>query len=215
MAASDDLGPWDPLSPEEIGTIFRSYPGLWCVAGGWALDLFAETRSRPHDDIDIVILRNDLPRIHAALPDWDLHAAHGILTPWPAGTPLPVDAHDIWCKQRTGQRTGQRDGQRGQVEGPWKFQFMVIDTEGDDWLFRRDRRIRGSLATMTIERAGLPVLAPEIQLLYKSKLPNRPKDEHDFATSAPRLSPAQRDWLIRALVLLYADHPWLDALRHL
>lgn len=66
MAASDDLGTWDPLSPEEIGTIFRSYPGRWCIAGGWALDLFAETRSRPHDDIDIVILRNDLPASRCA-----------------------------------------------------------------------------------------------------------------------------------------------------
>ena len=211
MAASNDLGTWAPLSPEEIGTIFRSYPGRWCIAGGWALDLFAEPRSRPHDDIDIVILRNDLPRIHEALPDWDLHAAHGILTPWPAGTSLPVGAHDIWCKQRDGQRTGQR----GQVERPWKFQLMVIDTEGEDWLFRRDHRIRGPLATMTVERAGLPVLAPEIQLLYKSKLLDRPKNAHDFTASAPLLSPAQRDWLTRALVLLYSDHPWLDALRHL
>lgn len=203
-----DLGPWDPLTPSEVATLFAAYAGRWCIAGGWALDLFVGTQSRPHDDIDVLIVRDDLTMLHAALPGWELHAAHGTLTLWQAGTDLPDEMHDIWCRQRIGQRAGQGDS-------PWRFQLMIVNVEGStgEWLFRRDDRIRESLDSMILGRDGMPVLAPEIQLLYKSKLPNRPKDEADFVTATPYLSAMQRDWLANATTLLSPDHPWLRTLR--
>ena len=148
--------------------------------------------------MDVVILRDEAEALHRALPRWSLHlAGPGNLKAWPPGTPLPADVHDIWVRQ---------DG------GPWRFQFMVVDTQDGDWLFRRDPRIRGPLETFTVDVDGLPVLAPEIQLLYKSRMPNRPKDEQDFAESHDSLGPDQRSRLATWLRLLYGDHPWLSAL---
>jgi hypothetical protein len=190
--------PWDPLSPEDVVRLFAAFPGRWCIAGGWAVDLFIGKQSRAHSDVDVLIARKDLDRVHAALPGWSLYGASGTLTPWEAGTELQQHIHDIWCR-------------RG--DGPWEFQLMVIEMTADEWIFRRDSRVRGSLRDMIqVTEAGIPFLAPEIQLLYKSKRPGRPKDKQDFATVLPSLSLSQREWLDSALAIVDPANPWRTAL---
>lgn len=193
------LDDWRPLTPAEAGTLFRDFPETWCIAGGWAIDFSAGGQPRPHADVDIQIGRSALPLLHRQLPGWLLYAADGDVTLWDEATPLPDEVHDIWCR-----RPGQA----------WAFQLMVVDLDHHEWVFRRDDRIRGTLDTMTVSIDGLPILAPEIQLLYKSKRPNRPKDERDFRHVLPRLSGAKRAWLAARLILLYGDHPWLSLLGH-
>lgn len=191
--------PWEPLPPEHAATLFAAFPGPWCIAGGWALDLFVGKQSRDHGDTDILIARTDLGHLHATLPGWSLYGASGILTPWDEGTELQEHIHDIWCR-------------RG--EGPWEFQMMVIETTDDEWIFRRDGRVRGPLDTMILTTdQGLPILAPEIQLLFKSKRPNRPKDERDFATMLPHLDRERRAWLDSALAIVDTENPWRMSLR--
>jgi hypothetical protein len=58
---------------------------------------------------------------------------------------------------------------------------------------------------------GIPVLAPELQLLHKATL-HRPKDQYDFQTDLADLGPDQRTWLQRALARCRPDDPWLEAL---
>ncbi|NAZ75601.1 hypothetical protein GTQ99_09235 [Kineococcus sp. T13] len=53
------------------------------------------------------------------------------------------------------------------------------------------------------------MLAPEVQLLHKSGGP-RVKDEADFAQVARVLERSQRTWLIEALQLTDATHPWVE-----
>lgn len=160
-------------------------------------DLIAAGQPRPHSDLDIQIDRADLPIMHASLPGWLLYAAHGDLTLWEGATPLPNDIHDIWCR-----RPGKS----------WEFQLMVGDFTEQEWVYRRDARIRGPRDTMIEWVDGLPIMAPEIQMLYKSKLPNRPKDERDFRHVLPHLTAEKRQWLTSCLILLYGDHPWVPML---
>lgn len=54
---------------------------------------------------------------------------------------------------------------------------------------------------------GVPVLNPEIVLLYKAQRP-RPVDEQDFKQAHAALSAEQRRWLRSALMVCYSDHPW-------
>ncbi len=192
------LEDWSPLSPPEAGALFEDFPGDWCIAGGWAIDLFADGPSRPHADVDIEIGGNDLAPLHRHLPGWLLYAAHGDLTLWEAATPFPKSVHNIWCR-----RPGKQ----------WEFQLMVVELSDREWVYRRDARIRGPRGARVRLIDGLPVIAPEIQLLYKSKLPNRPKDEYDFEHALPHLTAAQRGWLASCLTLLHGDHPWLQRLR--
>ena len=62
-----------------------------------------------------------------------------------------------------------------------------------------------------VVRDGLPVLAPEIVLLFKAKQPSA-KDEADFGVLEPRLEPAARTWLAGALRTAYAGHRWIEQL---
>jgi hypothetical protein len=198
-----DLGPWEPLMPAEVQGLLAGAGFRWWIAGGWCLDLAVGRQTRHHADTDVSILRPDAAgfRRHVAL--WDVHVAdppgRGSLHPWPAGSELEDHVHDVWCR-------------RGEDE-PWGLQVMVEEVEGDDWVYRRDRRIRRPVASLR-GRASVPAmaaLAPEIQLLYKSTS-LRDKDRADFERAAPLLSEDERGWLERALAMSAPDHPWLSRL---
>jgi Aminoglycoside-2''-adenylyltransferase len=91
------------------------------------------------------------------------------------------------------------------------FDVLFDEADGDDWVFRRNPRVRRPLCEIGLVRNGLPILAPELVLLYKAKQPGE-KDEADHALLAPRLDPGARKWLAAALNTAHAGHPWLEDL---
>jgi hypothetical protein len=194
---ADELGTWSPLSLPEVAQLLAGIREPWWIAGGLAIELFVGRPTRSHDDVDVQICRDDQLAFQAALATWDLHAADppGTLRPWHRGESLPLTVQDIWC--------------RPNPTAPWAFQFMLADTLADQWIFRRDRRVRRSLAALTHRSIdGLPYIAPEVQLLFKARATPRPKDEHDFAIAHGLLSEEARAWLDAALALYNPDHPW-------
>ena len=197
------LGEWEPLSVEAVTELLGGMDARWWIAGGWALDLHLGRQTRPHHDIDVLVLREELPAVRERLRGWDLHAADppgtGVLRPWPEHELLPAALHDIWC--------------RPTPASPWALQLMVDDTDGADWIYRRDHRIRRPVAELhgPASTPARPVLAPEVQLLCKSRTP-RPKDVEDFFTVAELLGDDRRDWLRRALSMVSPGHAWLDRL---
>jgi hypothetical protein len=59
----------------------------------------------------------------------------------------------------------------------------------------------------------LPILAPEMVLLYKSKYPDASSNYPDFENSHKELSLEQSVWLRNALTVAYPNgHKWLDNL---
>jgi hypothetical protein len=92
-----------------------------------------------------------------------------------------------------------------------EFDVLFDDADGDEWVFRRDPRVRRPLAEIGLVRDGLPILAPEIVLLFKARSPAA-KDEADRALLVPRLEPARREWLGEALRVAYPGHAWLEEL---
>lgn len=41
---------------------------MWvCIGGGWGFDALLREQTRPHRDVDIVVLNDDLPQIRALL----------------------------------------------------------------------------------------------------------------------------------------------------
>lgn len=188
------LDDWDPLSPTEAAQLFGNYPGFWAIAGGWAIDLFLGEQTRPHADIDIQIDRRDTELLHRSLPGWQLYLANRVVCEWSEGDPVSREVSDIWCRQ---------------AEGPWKFQVMLGEFDEHSWYYKRDRSIRGPIANFTIDVDGIPAVAPEIQLLYKAKLPQLPKNEHDFLGALPRLDDDRRNWLADALTRTDPGSPWL------
>lgn len=193
--------PWTPLSVAEVADRFAGFPGPWWIAGGWAIDLFVGKQTREHADIDVLILRDDQRHLFDTLSDWEIHAAvmHKVLRLWPTGRPFPPEVHDIWC--------------RPDAKSAWRLQIMLLDTDGERWVFRRDHRIGSPLHSLGSQRKGISFVAPEIQLLYKSK--NRlPKDEADLAAALPAMSANQIAWLRYALQVHDSDNPWITVLDH-
>lgn len=204
---ADHLGPWAPLSPEEGGRLLADCRARWWIAGGWAIDLLLGAQTRVHSDLDVLVLRSEQDAVRTHLEAWDVHAADppGSLRPWPIGEVLPAAVHDVWC--------------RPEPSAPWSFQLMIDAVDGDQWVFRRDHRVRRPLSTLTGRgsRPGLPVLTPEVQLLYKSGAPRegqapRPKDDEDFDNAVGHLTDQERQWLREALYATRPDHEWISCL---
>ncbi|MDA1362261.1 hypothetical protein O1R50_21730 [Glycomyces luteolus] len=194
------LGRWEPLTPNEVRDLLAAVDSPWWIAGGYAIEFAVGEPFREHGDVDVQLLRRDQLAAQDALPGWELWAADppGELRPWEAGEVLSPEIHDIWCREVPG--------------GPWRFQFMLDEAEGDDWVSRRDPRIRRPIDGIgSVSADGVPYLAAEIQLLYKAK-GLRPKDEQDFAAMLPKLSPEQRAWLREAIGVAYGEHPWSERL---
>jgi len=194
---ADDLGVWSPIPLSELAALFAGLREPWWIAGGWAIDLFVGRTTRAHSDVDVQINRDDQLAFQAALATWDLHAADppGSLRPWRRGEVLPPGVQDVFC--------------RPGPTAPWAFQFNLADTLGYQWVFRRDRRVRRSLAALTRRSdEGLPYVAPEVQLLFKARATPRPKDEQDFAVAHGLLGAEARSWLDGALALYSPEHPW-------
>jgi hypothetical protein len=168
----------------------------WWVAGGWAIDLAVGRQTRPHDDLDIAVLRRDQPALVSVLDGWDvrLAAEPGALEPWDLGERVPAELHALWCRP-----SGDED---------WAFEILLNDAEDDDWLFRRNNAVRLPLHQMgRVSADGVPFLAPEVVLLFKAKNV-RDRDELDLQLSLPMLSAERRAWLRDAIAVVHPDHPW-------
>lgn len=200
-------GDWAPRTPADVASLLEGYPGLWWIAGGWALEAFTGVH-RPHDDIDPSVLLSDLPVVRRHLAG-RLHvwaAAAGSLTPLlpedrpdaPAEKVLPTGCGQVWTRADAGM--------------PWEYDILLAPGTADEWVYKRDPSIR-----MPMERAlwhdgaGVPYLQPEIQLLHKAK-GLREKDRRDFEVTLPHLDAVRRAWLRDALEQTLPGHPWIGAL---
>jgi hypothetical protein len=190
---------WRAETPHAARDLMAMTAAPWWIAGGWAIDLFLGTQTRPHKDLDIGVRRVDAARILRALPEWEFfEAKDGSLSPLVSGSEPRASVNSLW-----GRRTGQPE---------WGLELMLDDSAGGDWVFRRDSSIRRPLADILGTTAeGTRYLLPEIQLLYKARQ-LRPEDRADFTQAAPRLQRSAAVWLRDCIARLYPRHEWLAAL---
>ena len=183
---------WEPLPLSEAVALMDGFPRPWWVAAGYAIELHVGHQVRDHDDVDLLVLREDQEAIRAQLPGWDLRIAHdGRLEPWREGRPIELPRSGVWA--------------RHDAEGPWQLQFLLAECDGDTWWFRRDPRIRLPLAEIGLRTpAGIPYLRPELALLFKSRR-TRERDATDFETVLPRLDERACG---RLAAWLPDGHPW-------
>ncbi|MGV9847491.1 nucleotidyltransferase domain-containing protein [Streptomyces sp. NPDC003442] len=194
--AQAPFGRWDPSPLTEVVASFSDLEAGWWVAGGLAIELAVGHPIRSHDDIDVLLLRQDQLVAQQALAGWQWWCADppGSLRPWMPDEVLSLGVHDIWC--------------RPGPDHPWRIQVMLDESCGHEWVSRRDSQVRRPISTLGMtSAAGIPFLAPDVQLYYKAKAP-RPKDEEDFDAVLPLLTEQQRRWLADAITQTYGPHPW-------
>lgn len=190
---------WRSVRPAEVLDWLAPLSVPWWIAGGWALDLFLGEVTRPHGDIDVGIFRCDALSVRATLSDWEFFEAQaGSLTRLELHTAPRKAVNSLWSRRRG--------------ESAWTFELMLDEGGGNAWTFRRSNTIRRPLE-IAVQRSseGIPYLAPEIQLLYKSK-EVRPNDQVDFERVVGRLHQEARAWLRTSIASMYPSHAWLSEL---
>jgi hypothetical protein len=183
----------DPFSPEQVAELFAPLGIRWWIVGGRAARFGAEPRH--HEDLDVAVSRAALADVRQALSAWHLWEANsGSLRPLLPGAPLSEDCEQLWVRQDS--------------EHPWRLD-LLFQRGDEEWVFKRDERVRvpWDRALHTVD--GLPYLRPELALLHKAHL-DRPKDRADLA--AAQLDPEAREWLARTLELVGEDS-WARALQ--
>jgi hypothetical protein len=174
----------------------KDFDRPWAIAGGWSTDLFLDKVTREHVDIEIIVFRNDQIAVKQYLIGWIfMKMENGLVTPIEHEEFLLPPVHETYAER-----------------GNEKIEILLNETDGDNWIYRRDSRIKRKLhnAFLTTNN-GIPILCPEITLLYKSKNP-RPKDMMDFANIYKHLDLEQKQWLQESLKLIYIEHPWIALL---
>lgn len=181
-------GRWAALEPAQVAVLLAASSIRWWIAGGRAARVGAPARH--HADTDVAVNAGDLGELRTALADWHLWEANsGTLRPLLPGTALTEGCEQLWARRS--------------AEQPWQLD-LLLDRSPDEWVYKRDARVRvpWQRALHTVD--GIPYLRPEIALLHKAHL-DRPKDRADLA--AAHLDPEARAWLAQTLGML-GHHSW-------
>lgn len=188
-----DLDAWDPWPPIVVARRLAGVDVPWCVAGGWALDLFRGEQTREHGDLEIAVPGDRFADIARRFPDCEFSVA-GDGRVVPLSEEAMREHHQTWARER--------------ATGAWRFDVFREPRDGDTWICRRDARIRRPYAQLIErDRDGIPYLAPEIVLLFKAKAA-RDKDHSDLRAALPLLGADRRAWLCDALDLVHPGHAW-------
>jgi len=186
---------------EVITNEWKDAPFEWYVSGGWALDLFRGQVQRVHHDVDIIVQRSAQLELQNYLTErnWKLITPfEKRLEPWPRHMRLELPRHQIHA---------HRDD---------TFIDILLTDMEDVWRYRREPLILRSKEKMSLRsESGVPYLAPELVLLFKSKNTSnheRTKDQTDFEAAMPHLDAERRAWLRWALVATDSEHGWLQRL---
>lgn len=191
----DGEPPWEAWHPADAARVLEGVEASWCVAGGWAVDLWHGRTTREHEDLEIAVPRAGFGEIRAAFSGLEFDVV-GAGQRWPLDSPAFDVMDQTW-------------GREPAVD-VYRIDVFRDRHEGDTWIFKRDETIRLPYDRMIRRTAdGVPFQSPEVVLLFKAKHV-RAKDELDFSGLLPTLDREQRDWLVDALRRVHPGHSWID-----
>ena len=185
-------------TPSEVAQRLAGVATPWCVAAGWALELFRGKQTREHGDIEIAIPAADFPEVRDRFPGYAFDAV-GSGRIWEDATPDVLAAtHQTWV--------------RDPATGNYLLDVFREPHDGETWICRHDETIRLPYSEIIRHTPdGVPYLAPELVLLFKAKHA-RPKDQADFDGTVPYLTSAQRATLAGLLARAHPGHRWIAEL---
>jgi uncharacterized protein CbrC (UPF0167 family) len=182
-------------TPGEVAQHLAGIAAPWCVAAGWALDLFRGKQAREHGDIEIAIPAATFPEVRGRFPGYAFDAVSSGRI-WENAAPDVLAAtHQTWL--------------RDAVTGNYMLDVFREPHDGQTWVCRHDETIRLPYSEIIHHTPdGIPYLAPELVLLFKAKHA-RPKDQADFDETIPHMTSAQRTALAEFIARAHPGHRWL------
>jgi len=228
----------------QANEIFKTAGFDYAVCGGFALDMFAGKELRPHGDFDITIFKEDKHRAVQFMKEHGWGAYGRFMEEGRMATLLLFfeidditnsywdDCRNMWAIKPDSLPNVLHKLDR--IKGPgdmYTYQtrkWLVQDTlefielefdirDGNNYVAKENPQITRPMDKAILHKDGVPYLAPEIILFFKTdKLswqhPNiRPKTEGDFNTIMPLLSDESKQWLRDAVDTAYPDgHEWIE-----
>lgn len=187
---------WLPWTPADVARRLAGVYVPWCVTAGWAIDLFVGRETRQHNDLEIAIPAAAWPVVSAALSTLTFVVAG-------SGQLWPVNDANLAAHFQTWGRD---------ASGAFRLDVFRDPHDHDTWICRRDTRLTRPYSTLIRKTPdGIPYMAPDVVLLFKAKHA-RDKDWADLHTCLPRMSNAEKEWLLTAINTVHPDHPWVTAL---
>lgn len=184
----------DCQPPLFAATVMNAFTRPWCIAGGWAIDLWLNRATRDHGDVEIAILRED----QIALRDFMTEAKFDIITSrgpvrWRDRQMLMLPVHQLRVHHQAHD-----------------LKILLDEHHRGQWVYRNDWRVKMPIDQWSARGAfGVPVIAPEISLLYKSANVSD-RDNLDLRSAMEAMRPAQLLWLREALQLASPQHQWIN-----
>jgi len=221
--------------------IFKDCDFNYSICGGFALDMFAGKQIRDHGDFDMCFFAEDRQRVLQFLidRDWPIFARF-----WEQDKPITQylfykveDVNDpelkncgFWAVKPGGWsemypiERANKNIFSYKMHEPRLSSFVFIEVgfdnkEGDNYVVHDNPQITRPMDKAIMYTDGIPYLAPEIILFFKTDKfaathPYlKPKMEADFKAVMPMLSNEQKDWLMGAIKAAHGNEtPWLDGL---
>ncbi|KAA0021062.1 hypothetical protein [Antrihabitans cavernicola] len=187
---------WDAWTPSEVAQRLSNVTAPWCVAAGWALELFSDRAARVHSDLEIAVPSSQFDQIVAAFSgfEWDV-AGNGRIWPLPEGM---ADHFQTWLRQP--------------ATGRYRVDVFREPHVGSRWVCRRGTSITLPYEDLILRTDdGIPYVIPEVVLLFKAKH-LRSKDQADFHQVLPVLDAERRERLCNWLSLVHPGHPWIECM---
>jgi len=222
--------------------LFKTAGFDYAVCGGFGLDLFAGKEIREHGDLDILVFQEDKRRAVQFLLDdgwlvFGRFGEHGAVWQF-----LFYKVHDIadafwddcgnyWaikpdCLPKVLQKIDRIPGDvytyqtRKWLVQEIEFIELGMDKrENGEYVAQENPRISLPMEKAILYRDGIPYLAPEVTLFYKSDKASstnpypKPRTEADYKAIMPMLCDERKQWLLDAIKKTYPDgYEWLDGL---
>ena len=193
----------DFTTPQQVQHLLTNVRCTWGIAGGWALDLFLNRVTRKYKDIEVAIFREDqliLQEYLSSQGGFFEYIHGGQFFPWESGERLELPIHEIRCQISSGSLRC--------------LEVLLNERTVDTFVFRRDARIRAPINRAFLQsKSGIPVLAPEIVLLYKSKEFGDVKEQLDFSNILDAIDVERCQWLFESIATIDPEHPWSTVLK--
>jgi len=220
--------------------LFKAADFDYAICGGFALDMFAGKQLREHGDFDMCFFTQDRAKVLQYLMDrgWPIYGRQGGWGEVPIKQFIFYDitdandpelAHygfwavkpDGWMEMfklpRTNEGTYSYYNHGFNAEEFTFIEVGIDHKEGNEYILLEDPKVALPMEQAILYKDGVPFLAPEIILLYKTdewSATNSylgPKMVKDFHAVMPLLSTEQKDWLLNAIKTAHGEHtPWLD-----
>lgn len=197
----------------------------YAFCGGFAIELFLNRTICKHGDIDVSAYWNDRDKIILYMQSlgWNVFEmcgsgiAHHITdVKFQIKAKRNIFCFKDGCSLVKLSPHGETDmyyldfDHSGQTKLDF-IEFLFNNRNADSFLYARNENISLPIKKAILTRDGIPYLAPELVLLYKSTDPDREGYQLDYDSVKAEMSVEQRDWLQVALKTMNpSGHKWLE-----